>query len=192
MNEFEQIERVQKLAARAGVTIEEARGALELCNWDMLDAFVYLEKAGLVKGAANQGQTGQAQGAYAYSTAYEQQSAYTNVEDTVKRQEKQAQREARRGLIDKFRAIFHKAFDYIRRNSFVLEREGKSPVSIPLWVILIVILVDWELAVIASIILLIIGFRFSVTGGEEVKGVNNVMDKAGEMADKVKEKFDNM
>lgn len=40
---MEQLEKVEKLRARANVTYEEAKEALEASNWDLLDAMVYLE-----------------------------------------------------------------------------------------------------------------------------------------------------
>ena len=46
---MEQLEKVEKLRQRANVTYEEAKQALEACNWDLLDAMVYLEKQGKVK-----------------------------------------------------------------------------------------------------------------------------------------------
>lgn len=179
MNE---LEKAEKLAARAHVTLEEAKGALELNNWDLLDAMIYLEKAGLTASA------GQSQ----YSTSYEEQNGYINVEDTVKRQEQQTERESRRGLIQKFKELCRKGWDMACRNSMMIERKGKTPIVIPLWVLLILCLVEWELAVGAFIIMLLIGFRFSVTGSDDMSKVNDVMGQASEVAEDVKEKFNNL
>ena len=38
-------EMVEKLSEKMGVTMEEAKAALEACDWDMLDAALVLEKA---------------------------------------------------------------------------------------------------------------------------------------------------
>ena len=43
---MDHLEMVEKLAQKAGVSYEDAKMALEACNWDMLDALVYLEKLG--------------------------------------------------------------------------------------------------------------------------------------------------
>ena len=38
---MEQLEKVEKLRERADVSYEEAKEALEACDWDLLDAMVY-------------------------------------------------------------------------------------------------------------------------------------------------------
>lgn len=43
---MEQLEKVEKLRERADVSYEEAKEALEACDWDLLDAMVWLEKEG--------------------------------------------------------------------------------------------------------------------------------------------------
>lgn len=71
---MEQLEKVEKLRQRANVTYEEAKQALEACNWDLLDAMVYLEKQGKVK-EPNQS---------TYSTSYDDQSQYISVKEKCK------------------------------------------------------------------------------------------------------------
>ena len=39
-----QYEMVEKLSEKMGVTLEEAKAALEACDWEMLDAALLLEK----------------------------------------------------------------------------------------------------------------------------------------------------
>ena len=36
MEDFEKMERVEKLRQKTGVTYEEAKNALEACNWDIV------------------------------------------------------------------------------------------------------------------------------------------------------------
>ena len=48
---MEQLEKVEKLREKTGVTYEEAKAALEACEWDLLDAIVYLESQGKIKDA---------------------------------------------------------------------------------------------------------------------------------------------
>ena len=43
---MERLEMVERLKARAGVTYEEARNALEESNWDLLQAMIDLENKG--------------------------------------------------------------------------------------------------------------------------------------------------
>lgn len=40
---MDNFEKVEKLREKANVSYEEAKQALENCNWDILDAMIYLE-----------------------------------------------------------------------------------------------------------------------------------------------------
>ena len=46
---MDQLEKVEKLREKTGVSYEDAKNALEACGYDLLDAIVYLEKLGKVK-----------------------------------------------------------------------------------------------------------------------------------------------
>lgn len=46
---MDQLEKVEKIREKTGVTYEEAKAALEAANGDILDALVYLENMGKVK-----------------------------------------------------------------------------------------------------------------------------------------------
>ena len=46
---MDHFEMVEKLRTKADVTYEEAKAALELCDWDLLDAMVMLENKGKTK-----------------------------------------------------------------------------------------------------------------------------------------------
>ena len=47
---MEHLEKVEKLKEKANVSYEEAKAALESCDWDILDALVKLESEGKVNG----------------------------------------------------------------------------------------------------------------------------------------------
>ena len=46
---MDNFEKVEKLREKAGVSYEEAKAALEQCNYDLLDAMISLEKQGKVQ-----------------------------------------------------------------------------------------------------------------------------------------------
>ena len=46
---MERNEMIKKLMEKAYVTNEEAQEVLEKCNWDLLDAIIYLERNGKVE-----------------------------------------------------------------------------------------------------------------------------------------------
>ena len=41
---MDKLEKVEKLREKTGVSYEEAKNALEACDYDLLDAIIYLEK----------------------------------------------------------------------------------------------------------------------------------------------------
>lgn len=45
-SQMDHLEMVEKLRAKANVSYEEARDALEACDWDLLDALLMLESEG--------------------------------------------------------------------------------------------------------------------------------------------------
>ena len=46
---MDKLEKVEKLRAKTGVSYEDAKNALEACDYDLLDAIIYLEKLDKVK-----------------------------------------------------------------------------------------------------------------------------------------------
>ena len=46
---MDKLEKVEKLREKTGVSYEDAKSALEACDYDVLDAIIYLEKLGKVK-----------------------------------------------------------------------------------------------------------------------------------------------
>ena len=46
---MDNLEKVEKIREKTGVSYEEAKAALEATNYDVLDAIIYLEKNGKVK-----------------------------------------------------------------------------------------------------------------------------------------------
>ena len=50
---MEKLEKVEKLREKTGVTYEDAKAALVACDYDLLDAIVYLEKLGKIKSPEN-------------------------------------------------------------------------------------------------------------------------------------------
>ena len=53
----QQLEQVEKLVEKTGVSYSEAKAALETANGDMLDALIYLEEQGKIKKQAEKAET---------------------------------------------------------------------------------------------------------------------------------------
>lgn len=172
---MEQLEKVEKLRERANVSYEEAREALEASDWDLLDAMVYLEKKGKVKPPAQE----------TYTTNYEEQDQYVSVKDKVQEQE-EAGSESFFGKIGHlFRIFLQKSRD----NSFYVMRKEEEVLHIPVWALVLLLLFFWKLLIPVMIIALFFECRYSFKGKDNLDGVNKAMDKAGNLADKVKDEY---
>ena len=74
---MDKLEKVEKLREKTGVSYEDAKNALEACDYDLLDAIIYLEKLDKVKAPEVESFTTGAE--QQTSTEFEQaQQKYTN------------------------------------------------------------------------------------------------------------------
>lgn len=171
---MEQLEKVEKLRARANVTYEEAKEALEASNWDLLDAMVYLEKSGKTQGPSRE----------TYSTSYEEQTQYVSVKDKVKEQ-KEADDNIFRKLGRLVGIVIRKCLD----NSLCVKRKEKEILRVPIVLVVIALVLMWQILVPAFIIGLFLGCQYSFEGKDNLNEANKVMEQASKMADKAKDEF---
>lgn len=175
---MERIEMVEKLRDRANVSYEEAKNALEACDWDLLDAMVYLEKLG--RTAAPKHETFTA----GPEPADETPSVRTIVDDQNR---KASHKEFRQKIKDGGRKIWQK----LRDNSFHVSRKGNEILKVPAFVLVIALLAIWKLLAPVMIIALFFGVRYSFSGKDDLGKANEMMNKAGNLADEVAEKIKN-
>ena len=163
-------EMVEILREKANVSYEEAKAALELTNWDLLEAMLLLEKEGKVSDGATA----------TYSTRQEPEPAE---EKTSKNHDF---RNAVKWLLKKFR-------DLVRignSNHFVVTRRDKECISLPVTVVAILLICFFWAAAIALVVGLFCGLRYSFKGAELGRdSINGAMNKAAEAAENVKEEI---
>ncbi len=174
---MEQLEKIEKLSERAKVSYDEAREALEACNWDILDAMVYLEKQGKTEGPAQE----------TYSTSYEEQTQYVSVKDKV-----QSQGESSETFFQKLshlcKILWQKSVD----NYFCVKRKEEEIFKVPVWALVLALLVAWKLLLIALVVSLFFGYHYSFCGKDDLENANKVMEKASEFAGKVKDEYEKL
>ena len=164
MTNFEMVER---LRAKANVSYEEAKQALEEANWDLLDAMVVLEKQGKV----NAGET----------------SSYSTKEEPAATENRRSKWD--NGIFPRFGAAMVKCINYLTRNTLEISREGKVLVNIPVLVPMILILspLIW-MVIIMFAVGLFTGFKYAFRGPDmEKDSINNVMNKASDVAENIKD-----
>ncbi len=159
-----QYEMTEKLSEKMGVTMEEAKAALEASDWEMLDAALMLEQQ---KGAKQE----------AYSTEQAQRQA----EDDEKKKNL-------KGAAKNLGGLIRKLIDCGNRNRLVITRKEETVVELPVTVLVVLLIAAFWVCIPLLVIGLFTGFRYAFAGPELGRdSVNNAMDKAAEVAEKVKD-----
>jgi hypothetical protein len=171
---MEMIEKVERLRERADVTYEEAKAALEEAGGDLLDAMVILERMGKVRGPARS----------SYSTEYDEQKDYIRVRDKVEQQKKSAP-----SFTHTFRRLIKTFFSFIRHTVFIVTKEDSIIFTMPSWVLVLLLFFFWEAIVPVMVIALFFKVNYSFDGAQNVKRANDILGKAGEFVQDVRNEF---
>ena len=172
MNSMEMIE---KLREYANVTYEEAKAALDEANGDLLEAVILLERQGKTKKPEQS----------IYTTKAEEQPQYQDVRERIEQQEKKASD----GFGRKTGRAVKKMVNILKRNFFQVTRNDNLLFQMPAWVFALILLFFWETVIPVMLISLFFGVRFSFTGEDDLSSANDFMEKAGDMADEVRNEF---
>ena len=166
---MDHFEMVEKLRAKANVTYEEAKTALEACNWDILDALVLLESEGKVKDAPEHKEyTTQEKKEYEWET---KNGGKFKVEVSNKLPK----------VWSWIKALVRKG----NKNQFVISRKGEELIAFPITVLVLLILipgVGLPTILIALVVGLFLSARYSFRGPDINSKVNDFMDKAQDKA----------
>ncbi len=170
---MERYEMAELLSKKAGVSLEEARAALEEADWDMLDAMVLLERAHKTAGGVN----------------VETDGGYT---DPGVKQVKNVSSHQGPNF---FSNGFAELWGYIKRlfqisldNDFVVMRHGKQLLAVPVLVLVVLLLASFGLMLVVLIAGLFCSCQYRFEGRQLGRdGINNAMGKMSDIADSIKE-----
>lgn len=173
---MEHLEMVEKLREKTGVTYDEAREALERNNWELLDALIDLEKQGKIKESHTA----------SYSTKDAEEQRETVVAQPVH------DRASFGELFRRFVAWLGKWVQKGNQNYLRIEHRGKDLMNISVTVLVLLLLIAFWAVAVVMIVGLFCGCRYSFWGphlGRE--DVNQAMEKASDMAEGLKQDFQN-
>lgn len=172
---MERNEMIKKLMEKAYVTHEEAQEVLEKCNWDLLDAIIYLERSGKVENNYT-------------TTIIEIKEEDQKKEDSTKKKH-----ESYGGIGEVIGRIFKglgKIISKGNKNYFEIKKDNEKPIRISLTISILLLLFFMPPTVILLIIGLFCGYKYSVGGPNmNCDGVNDVFEKVSESADTIKKDF---
>ena len=173
---MDNFEKVEKLKEKANVSYEEAKQALENSNWDILDAMIYLEQNGKVKGP--------------------EQTSYTtqNEQRTIGVEPEPENRASFGDLLNRFGKWCVRWVEKGNRNSFCVEKQNREIFRVP--ITLLVVLLFFAFWVVLP--LMIVGLFFNMHyhfAGPDIRSVdidiNKAMDGAASAAESIKNEFNN-
>lgn len=178
---MDKLEKVEKLREKTGVSYEDAKNALEACDYDLLDAIIYLEKLDKVKAPdVDSFVTGGDQQA---STEFEQaQQAYTNDCNKVTFGQ----------MMDRFfkwcGRILKKSVD----STFIVERRGQTMINVPVLVLVIALILAFWVVLPLLVVGLFCECRYHFEGiGDINVNLNSACDKVADSVDNLKSDVNN-
>ena len=155
---MDQLEKVEKIREKTGVSYEDAKSALEACNYDLLDAIVYLEKLGKIKAQAQ--------------AAYEQSCKKKTFGERM----------------DEFFAWVGDIIKKGCEKNFIIERKGERFMRMPIIIFILLLIFAFWICVPLLIIGLFCDCRYHFEGdAKAVQDINNACDKASDACAGVKE-----
>ena len=176
---MEKYELVEKLVEKSGASYTEAKEALENCGWDLLDAMIWLEEKNGV---------GQNTGRY---TSEAGEPEFDGNENPYR-----SSRETSSTLWEKIKKLMKRIWKFLVENRITMsDREEKEILTVPVLVVAILCLFSFGLVILAAIISLCFGCRYTFHGPDLGKeSVNDASRKVGEkmedLGQEIQQKFD--
>lgn len=182
------LELVEKLVEKTGLSYGEAKQALEKTDWDILEALIQLEAQGKVHGgktaqfttnsSSNDNQQNQQNQQYQQYQQYNQGKEKSTAGDNFKKTTK--------SIGEWLKSVFDKG----NKNSLVMHRNDEKKIEIPVTAFVVLLIFCFWVIIPLMIVALFFGCRFSFSGNELGKdNVNSAMGKATDIADNIKSEF---
>ena len=136
---MDRFEMTEKLREKTNVSYEEAKAALEACDWDLLEAIVHLENKGRVETPKARPQSAEEENA--------NKEEHENMSNTLQ------------NIVNFLSGLVEKG----NRNSLEVYRNGKTVLTVPITVLVLLMLVFW-ITIPVLIVSLFFGYRYRFTG----------------------------
>ncbi|MBS5450286.1 MAG: UBA/TS-N domain protein [Coriobacteriia bacterium] len=175
----EKMRKAELVRDKTGVSFEEARAALELSGYDVLDAVVLLER---------QGKTAAKTASYATSgaTSADEQDAAR----MAQAQSDYEQSTKANAFVDGFSRFMGWLKRVLRKSvdtSLVAERQGRQMFSMPILIVILLVVFAFWVTIPLLIISLFFEFRYHFDGVGTIEvNLNDLSDKASDGVDNLK------
>ena len=176
---MENIEKIEKIVEKTGMTYEEAKKTLDECNGDLLEAMLLLESRGKIKEPT--GST--------YSTHQESSKEFKEAAQKCEDASKETFGDQMRLVGAWLLGILRKG----RENFFIVSKNDEEIITIPVLILIICLIAAFWLTSIAVIVGLFLGYRYSFKGNiTKAVDVNTACDKVAGAAETIKQEFNKL
>ena len=176
---MDQLEKVEKIREKTGVTYEEAKAALDAAGGDVLDALVYLESQGKIK-----------EPEVSVYTTKEDESGNSDAFQQASQPYEAASKETFGDQVKKFVKWCGKLVKKGCENFFIISKGSEELATLPVLVIVLLLVFAFWLTVPVLVVGLFFGFKYSFRGAiTESVDVNTACEKAAEAAESIKQEF---
>ena len=172
---MEQMELVERLREKTGCSYSEAKASLDESGNDLLDALCWLESHGKIQLVA---------------------ASCSTEEREMPKQEPEPQPKKKTGpdpVTEGFKSLWEGLVSLIRKCNqtelVMTGKAGKREFGIPLTLFIILLLLAFWVVVALIVVALFFGNRFSVEGKLGSEDVNEVLSKATDFAENIKDEF---
>lgn len=182
----ENLELVEKLVEKTGLSYTEAKIALEKADWDILEAIINLESEGKVKGASSYStRSGEGPGREKDYGEEKKEQKY----EKKKNPKAEEYKKTTIGVLEWLRSVFDKGNT---NNIELYNKNGVRVIGMPVTVFVILCLISFGTVLFLMLVSLFFGIRYRFSGPDLGKSViNNAMGKATDVADSIKSDIKN-
>lgn len=179
---MENFEKVEALREKANVSFEDAKVALEACNYDMLDAMIYLERQGKV----NAGSTASYTTFSGTDTSQEFEQAQKSYEDSCKRT-------SFGEVMGKFGKWCGRVIQKSVEIDFCVTKGDKLLLRVPVLALVLALLLAFWLLAILLVVGLFCGCKYYFWGMDDTATIkiNRICEQASETCEGIKKDFQN-
>lgn len=176
----ERIRKAELVREKTGVSFEEARAALELSGYDVLDAVVLLERQGKTATRTASYATSGA-GSAAEQDASRMAQAQSDYEQSTK---KVGFEEAFGRIMGWVKRVLRKSVD----TSLVAQRQGRQMFSLPVLLVILLVIFAFWIVIPLFVISLFFEFRYHLDGASTISvDLNDLSSKASDGVDHLKQ-----
>ena len=178
---MDKLEKVEKLREKTGVSYEDAKNALEACDYDLLDAIIYLEKLDKVKAPED----------HSFNTGHEQKTS-TEFEHAQQKYTNECIKVTFGQMMDKFFKWCGKVLKKSVDSTFIVERRGQTMINVPVLVLVIALILAFWVVLPLLVVGLFCECRYHFEGiGDINVNLNSACDKMADSVDNLKSDVNN-